>query len=54
MECSWLHPILLSRLWNMSLCSCLCLVYAIVKLHAMDENMFIDFLIGSESGFYMQ
>ena len=26
--------------------SCLCLFHAIVDLHAMDENLFNDFLIG--------
>ena len=35
------------------LCYCLCLLDAIVELHVMDEKMFNDFLIESESGFYM-
>ena len=33
--------------------SCLCLLDAIIELHAMDETMFIDFPIGKENGFYM-
>ena len=35
-------------------CSCLCLFDAIVELHAMNDKMFNDFLIGSESEFYKQ
>ena len=31
--------------------SCLCLLDVIVELHAMDEKMFNDFLLESESGF---
>ena len=41
----WIVPIVL--------CSCLCLFDAIVEFHAMDEKSSNDFLIGSESGFYI-
>ena len=34
-------------------CHCLCLVDKVDKLHAMNEILFNDFLIGSKNGFYM-
>ena len=36
----------LSGLWLKLLCSCPCLLDAIVELHAMDTKRFDDFLIG--------
>ena len=35
------------------LCSCLSVLDANIELHAMDEKMFNDFLLGGESGFHM-
>jgi hypothetical protein len=46
LECSWV-PLSFS-LWIVDklLCSCLCLLDAIIDLHAMDEKIFNDFFIG--------
>ena len=45
----WAHRIPLSfslRIVTNLSCFCLCLLDAIVELHAMYEKMFIDFLFG--------
>ena len=54
MEHSWTFLSFALRIVATLLCSCLCLVDAIVELHnAMDEICSMTFLLQIESGFYM-